>query len=100
MLAQFRQVSVDERPRCGGEDDLTAVTRRRDPRGAVQFAPGIALARQRELASVQTHPHPDRPWCECVLPQRRRRKRLPRMSKRVQKRIPLGVHLNTAVRGD
>ena len=41
------------------EQDLAAVTRRPDPRGAVDVDAGVALVGHERLADVDSHPHPD-----------------------------------------
>ena len=41
------------------EQDLAAVTRRPDPRGAMDVDAGVALVGHERLADVDSHPHPD-----------------------------------------
>jgi hypothetical protein len=100
MLAQVAQAVGADQLACRlRQQDLSAVTRGRDARGAVHVDSDVSLVRQQRLAGVHTHPHPDRP-VERRLHLPRRCERIRRPPERDEKRIALRVHLDAAVTGE
>ena len=97
MLAELGEVAVDERPRCRRHDDLPAVARSGDSRGAVELATGVALAGQLQLGGVKPDPHLDLAGRERLLTLRPSSHRLDRIGEDVEEGIPLRVDLDTAM---
>ena len=100
VLAELSQLAVDERPRRRRDDNLATVAGRGDPRGTVQLAAGIALARQQRLARMQAHPHLDGARLQRRLARGGGGQRLDRIGIGVEEGVALRVDLGTTMRGE
>ena len=64
MLAEIgegdprREIPGRKRLRRPGQEDLSAMACRRDPRRAVDVEPDVGVAAEHAVAGVQAHPHP------------------------------------------
>ena len=66
MLAEIgegprRKIPGRKRLRRPGQEDLSAMACRRDPRRAVDVEPDVGVAAEHAVAGVQAHPHARRP---------------------------------------
>ena len=71
---------------------------RGDPRAEMDVDTDVSLLGQRRAAGVEAHPDPDRSGLQCSSCIDRCIRRAVRRSERDEERVPLGVHLDAAVR--
>lgn len=100
MLTELGQRLRYECPCSLGHHDLAPVAGGRDPGGAVQLAPRVALTGQEHLARMQAHPHAHGSSGQRLLTLGGCLQRLPRIGKRTKKGIALSVDFNAAMRGN
>jgi hypothetical protein len=99
VLAEAPQLSgvTDELSSRRGNEHLAAVTRRRDPRGAMHVEAHIALIRCNRLPGVHAHAHADRVAGQGLLACFRRSKSVTRAFEGDKEGIALGVDLATSM---
>ena len=82
------------------QQHLPTVPRGRDPRTEMDVLADVTLPRQKRLAGVQPHSDPDQTRLEPDIRRGRSGDRRPRIGERVEERITLRVHLDTALGGE
>ena len=92
-----RSVSRYEAARRLGDDDLSAVRRGCDPRGAVDVHADVVLLGHERLAGVDAHPDPDWARSERCLRLGRGGDGVGRPRERDEERVALGVDLDPVV---
>src|SRR6187397_967553 len=90
-------VALDQIARRLRDHDLSPMGSSGDPCGPVDVDAHIAFGCDERLAGVNSDSHPDRALGETGLPFARRLDRVPGSRERVEERIALRIHLDTAV---
>ena len=98
MLAQITQ-TVRAGQVTGGlrNENLPAVTGRRDPGRAMNVDADIALVGDEGLSRVQSHAHLDRACLESFSPCQCSSHRIRRLRESDEKRVPLSIHLHATM---
>src|SRR5437588_10415853 len=98
MLAQIAYLGLDLLARLLRQEDLAAVSRRRDPRAQVHVVTHVALLAHERRAGVDTYPHVDRSGSERALRGVRGRGRLRRLRNDDDEGKALCVRFDPAIR--
>ena len=97
VLAEVRELELDELRRGGRDKHLPAMACRCDAGGAVDVAADVALLGQDWRPRMQADPHPDRARGETLDERVRGGERGGRPREREEERVPLRIHLDPAL---
>src|SRR2546430_299305 len=100
MFAQIAYLGLDLLARLLRQENLAAVSRRRDSRAQVHVVTHVALLAHVWRAGVDPYPDLDRPGSERLLGGVRGRDRLRRLRKDDEEGVALCVDLDPAVRSE